>query len=71
MNNSYVEKRSELTYVKDHPMTDRCEHYRIRTTCECPAPHNHRSGLLVIDNGFVLAKFVRCRSCKKGGKGWK
>lgn len=67
MKNLYVDKRSDLTYLKDHPMTNSIECYRIRTTCDCPTPHNHRSGLLIIDNGLVLAKFVRCRRCRKGG----
>lgn len=64
----YVEKRSELTLIKEafELMGAKC--YRTRLKCGCEArkgADNNRDGLLVVMCNTVMLGVIRCRGCAK------
>lgn len=64
----FMDKRSELTSCHNAALKNECESYRIRISCNCPAPFNQRTGIIIIRGDSVIFKYIRCSRCRKGGQ---
>ena len=67
MKTIYVNNRSDLSTMLNSPLNEALQIYRVRTECNCTPPHNKRDGLLLTESDILIARFVRCKSCRKGG----
>lgn len=65
MNTLFVNKRSEVTTLMDAQMASGSEAYRTRMDCQCMFPKNRRSGVLVLKDGILTLKVIRCKACTK------
>ena len=73
METTYVMLGSQLSEIKATFEQNNNEVYRTRVRCACPAGHNTRNGILVINGSQLVAKAMRCKACAKvqeGGNAW-
>ena len=63
----YVNKRSELSLIKEAFEQAGANCYRTRIKCECdqPSSRNSRDGIIVAQFDGVILEVVRCRGCVK------
>ena len=65
MKRMYVNKRSELSLIKQAFEEAGVTCYRTRMKCDCeqPSSQNNRDGLLIIHFGRVILEVIKCRGC--------
>ncbi len=60
-----VNKKSELTLVKEAYEAAGFRVFRVRTECQCKNQGNRRDGLIVLDGDRLVVEVVRCKECAK------
>ncbi len=68
MKTLYVEKKSDLSLVKQGLETAGLLCYRVRTVCQCKDRGNQRDGIIVIRRNTVWGHVVRCKACAGNNK---
>lgn len=72
METTFVNKRSELTREKELAEFCAMEVYRTRLHCNCKPEFNRRYGILIVDNnGLIMEKVIRCKTCTSAGSATK
>lgn len=64
----YVEKRSDLTLLKETFELTGATCHRTRLKCGCEvrqAADNNRDGVLVVKYDTVVLEIIRCKGCAK------
>ena len=60
----YVNRRSELSALKEAFEAAGATCYRVRIDCGCHTSQNdRRNGLIVLSGGQLILEVVRCRGC--------
>lgn len=67
MDNTFVNKKSDLTEVMVKEHLNGSLVFRTRSICNCQYPFNLRNAVLVINNNIHIRTIIRCKRCNKGG----